>query len=66
MTQPKHVLGVRPNAWFVDETTADISRPPLPPTIISLQTDTKIVRLDLTKSACLVIDMQNDFCHPNG
>ncbi|MBW4422043.1 MAG: cysteine hydrolase [Myxacorys californica WJT36-NPBG1] len=66
MTQPKHVLGVPPNAWFDDETTADISRPPLPPTIISLKTDTKIVRLDLTKSACLVIDMQNDFCHPDG
>lgn len=66
MTQPKHVLGVPPNAWFVDETTADLSRPPLPPTIISLKTDTKIVRLDLTKSACLVIDMQNDFCHPDG
>lgn len=66
MTQPKHILGVPPNAWSVDETTADLSRPPLTPTIISLKTDTKIVRLDLTKSACLVIDMQNDFCHPDG
>lgn len=66
MTQPKHILGVPPNAWFVDQTTADLSRPPLNPRIISLKTDTKIVRLDLTKAACLVIDMQNDFCHLDG
>ncbi|NDJ18877.1 cysteine hydrolase family protein [Myxacorys almedinensis] len=66
MSQPKTVLGVPPNAWFVDETTADLSRPPLEPTLVSIKTDTKCVRLDLKKSALLVIDMQNDFCHPDG
>jgi nicotinamidase-related amidase len=24
------------------------------------------VSLDLNKTACLVVDMQNDFCHPDG
>jgi nicotinamidase-related amidase len=31
-----------------------------------LPTDTKQVGLDLNKTACLVVDMQNDFCHPDG
>ncbi|HEY9644287.1 MAG TPA: isochorismatase family cysteine hydrolase [Coleofasciculaceae cyanobacterium] len=59
-------LGVLPNAWAVDAETADITRPPLPPRLIDLSTDTKTVRLDLSKAAILVIDMQNDFCHPDG
>jgi nicotinamidase-related amidase len=45
---------------------ADISRPPLPPRPIEVRTETKTVRLDLAKMAILVIDMQNDFCHPDG
>lgn len=24
------------------------------------------MRFDLSKTACLVVDMQNDFCHPDG
>jgi nicotinamidase-related amidase len=31
-----------------------------------LATETKTLRLDLAKAAILVIDMQNDFCHPDG
>ena len=59
-------LGVSPNAWLVDANTADITRPPLPCRAISLETDSKLVRLDLAKTALLVVDMQNDFCHPDG
>ena len=33
---------------------------------ITLATETKTLRLDLAKAAILVIDMQNDFCHPKG
>ncbi|MCU0566444.1 MAG: cysteine hydrolase [Oculatellaceae cyanobacterium Prado106] len=61
-----HTLGTPPNAWTVDETTADLTRPPLPPQPITLTTETKTLRLDLAKAAILVIDMQNDFCHPDG
>lgn len=59
-------LGVPPNAWAVDATIADLTRPPLPPRPITLPTATKTLRIDLTKTALLVIDMQNDFCHPDG
>lgn len=59
-------LGVPPNAWTVNEAIADITRRPLEPKIVSLKTETKTLRLDLAKSAIVVIDMQNDFCHPDG
>ncbi|MFB2936414.1 cysteine hydrolase family protein [Aerosakkonemataceae cyanobacterium BLCC-F154] len=59
-------LGVAPNAWAVNAEIADITRPPLEPKPVTLTTETKTLRLDLTKTAILVIDMQNDFCHPDG
>ncbi|MDJ0733174.1 MAG: cysteine hydrolase family protein [Nostocaceae cyanobacterium] len=59
-------LGIAPNAWMVNQETADITRPPLTPQPVILPTETKTLRLDLAKTAILVIDMQNDFCHPDG
>ncbi|MGP1385276.1 MAG: cysteine hydrolase family protein [Thainema sp.] len=59
-------LGTPPNAWYVDEHTADLTRPPLPPRPIVVSTDTKTLKLDLAKVAIAIIDMQNDFCHPDG
>ena len=61
-----HSLGVEPNAWAVDEAIADITRPPLPPQPATLATETKTLRLDLAKAAIVIVDMQNDFCHPDG
>lgn len=66
MHRPLRTLGVPPNAWAVDKTTADITRPALPPRPVTLPTETKKLRLDLAKAAMLVVDMQNDFCHPEG
>ena len=66
MHQPLKTLGIPPNAWTVNEAIADITRPPLEPQIITLATEIKTLRLDLAKTAILVIDMQNDFCHPDG
>lgn len=66
MNRPLRTLGIPPNAWAVDEAIADISRPPLAPKIITLKTETKTLHLDLAKTAILVIDMQNDFCHLDG
>jgi nicotinamidase-related amidase len=60
------ILGTPPNAWTVDASHADLTRPPLEPRPISLVADTKTIRIDLAKTALLVIDMQNDFCHPDG
>lgn len=66
MNRTLRTLGFPPNAWTVDAETADISRPPLPPRPVTLPTETKKLHLDLAKAAILVIDMQNDFCHPDG
>ncbi|MDX2240814.1 MAG: cysteine hydrolase [Leptolyngbyaceae cyanobacterium bins.302] len=66
MNESLRTLGVPPNAWAVDETIADITRSPLAPHYITIPTETKTLRLDLAKTAILVIDMQNDFCHPDG
>ncbi|HLP87842.1 MAG TPA: isochorismatase family cysteine hydrolase [Nostocaceae cyanobacterium] len=66
MNQPLTRLGIEPNAWLVNETVADLTRPPKIPQIVTLATETKTLRLDLAKTAILVVDMQNDFCHPDG
>jgi nicotinamidase-related amidase len=66
MNDSLYPLGVPPNAWYVNETMADLTRSPIAPQIITLETATKNLRLDLNKSALIIIDMQNDFCHPNG
>ena len=63
---PLNTLGILPNAWRVDRTVADLSRPPLSPHLITLQAETKLLQIDLVKTAIVAIDMQNDFCHPDG
>ncbi|HLO85743.1 MAG TPA: isochorismatase family cysteine hydrolase [Nostocaceae cyanobacterium] len=66
MNQPLRTLGKGPNAWQVNQAIADITRLQTPPQPVILATETKTLRLDLAKTAILVIDMQNDFCHPDG
>lgn len=66
MNQHLQTLGVAPNNWTVNEAIADLTRPPLTPQPITLTTETKTLQIDLAKSAILVIDMQNDFCHIDG
>ncbi|MBW4467249.1 MAG: cysteine hydrolase [Pegethrix bostrychoides GSE-TBD4-15B] len=66
MNSPLKPLGIPPNAWAVNAELADITRPPLQPVPIQLDTATKTLRLDLAKAALIVVDMQNDFCHPDG
>jgi nicotinamidase-related amidase len=66
MASPLNILGVPPTAWLVDPEIADLTRPALSAHLITLSTETKTLRLDLAKAAILVIDMQNDFCHPDG
>ncbi len=66
MTDQLKNLGIPPNNWKVNETIADITRSSLPPDPIILPTETKTLHLDLAKTAILIIDMQNDFCHRDG
>jgi biuret amidohydrolase len=37
-----------------------------PPRPVTVQADGKAVTLDLGRAAIIIVDMQNDFCHPEG
>jgi nicotinamidase-related amidase len=54
------------NCWMVSEGTADLVRRPVPPRPLTVQTEGKQVTFDLSSTAVIVIDMQNDFCHSDG
>jgi len=54
------------NRWAVSGTRANLVRQPSAPRPIDVQTRTKLLTIDLSRTAIIVIDMQNDFCHPDG
>lgn len=54
------------NRWSVSETRADLVRQPAPPRPVTVPADGKVVTLDLARTALIIVDMQNDFCHPEG
>jgi nicotinamidase-related amidase len=60
-------LGSSPrNQWRVSPTDVDLRRAPLAPKPLTIAAQPQQVTLDLARTAILVIDMQNDFCHPEG
>jgi nicotinamidase-related amidase len=60
-------LGCNPiNSWRVNETHADLIRPARPALPITIDAAPQAVTFDAGRSALIVIDMQNDFCHPDG
>ena len=54
------------NRWTVAPGRADLVRPQRPPRPVEVAAQPKPVRIDLSRAALVVIDMQNDFCHPDG
>lgn len=56
------------NLWVEDKDgVVDVTRQSKSQShVITITTETKSVKLDMSKSAFLIVDMQNDFCHPNG
>jgi hypothetical protein len=54
------------NRWRVSETDVDLVRPRPAPRPLRIEATPQAVTLDLERTAILVIDMQNDFCHPDG
>ena len=54
------------NQWRVSKTQVDLVRRPSEPRPVTLEAMPQTVTLDLGRTAILVIDMQNDFCHPEG
>jgi nicotinamidase-related amidase len=54
-------------AWQVSAKHADLTRRSAPvPRPHTIAAHGKTLTLDLSRSALIVIDMQNDFCHPQG
>lgn len=56
----------RGNQWRVSATHASLVREPRPARPVRLPAQPQSLTVDLARSALVVIDMQNDFCHPQG
>jgi nicotinamidase-related amidase len=54
------------NAWRVSGGQADLVRQAAPAKPARLEAEPKDCVIDLARTAMVVIDMQNDFCHPDG
>ncbi|HBZ15544.1 cysteine hydrolase family protein [Pantoea sp. NPDC088449] len=63
----ENVLGSsRQNQWRVSAQVIDMRRPEQPVRAVKLGTRDRSVIFDLQSTAIIVVDMQNDFCHPDG
>lgn len=64
---PEWPLGVPGGAeWRVNAQTVDLSRPPRQPDPLAIAAQPQSVILDVHKTAVIIVDMQNDFCHAHG
>jgi nicotinamidase-related amidase len=60
-------LGSAPhNRWRVSDTAVNWVRDAVPPHAVSLPATPQHLTLDVNRSALMVIDMQNEFCHAEG
>jgi ureidoacrylate peracid hydrolase len=57
---------VRPNSWTLNVDHADLRRPARPARPIAIAAQPQTLTIDLARTALVVVDMQNDFCHPDG
>ena len=61
-----HPLGPPRNAWHADATGVDLVRRRPAPRPVRFPATPQEVVLDATRTAIIVVDMQNDFCTPGG
>jgi nicotinamidase-related amidase len=54
------------NQWLVSHDSAVLVRAPITPSPVTVQAGDRAVTFDLARTAIIVVDMQNDFCHPQG
>lgn len=54
------------NAWTLSHEGVSLVREVRAPRPVKLATQDDMVEIDLLRSALIVVDMQNDFCHPEG
>ena len=54
------------NAWTQQDDHLSLVRTPLAPRPLRLEAQPQPVEIDLARAALVIVDMQNDFCHPQG
>ncbi|MFW5641368.1 MAG: cysteine hydrolase family protein [Roseicyclus sp.] len=54
------------NAWRASDRFADLTRPDRPVRRVSVGARPKPFAFDAARAGLIVVDMQNDFCHPDG
>jgi nicotinamidase-related amidase/mannose-6-phosphate isomerase-like protein (cupin superfamily) len=54
------------NAWQASADHVDLVRTPRTPVPVRLAAEPQSLTVDLASCACVVVDMQNDFCAPGG
>ncbi|MDM0117387.1 isochorismatase family cysteine hydrolase [Variovorax sp. J22R133] len=54
------------NAWSLEGDTVSLMRTPKRPKPVHIPALPQSIEFDLARTALVVIDMQNDFCHPEG
>jgi ureidoacrylate peracid hydrolase len=60
-------LGSSPrNHWSVSDEVVDLTRPQRDPKPVRLRATPQNLVVDLARTALVIVDMQNDFCHPDG
>ena len=56
----------RRNQWRVSQDSVNMAREPTLPRPLTVDAGGKALTFDLARTAVIVVDMQNDFCHPAG
>jgi ureidoacrylate peracid hydrolase len=54
------------NSWQLTPETADLRRPAIPTKPVTFDAQPQQLTIDLARTAVVVIDLQNDFCHQDG
>ncbi|MFF0013448.1 cysteine hydrolase family protein [Streptomyces sp. NPDC005374] len=67
MTPSQGLIGPNTrNAWRAEPGSVRLARTTRPPRTATLEALPRTVVVDLAATALIVVDMQNDFCHPDG
>lgn len=54
------------NAWALAQEGVSLVRKPIPTKTVQFDAQPQRITLDIPRSVLVVVDMQNDFCHPKG
>lgn len=63
---PEQFGPVAHNAWRLTERGVSLVREAAPSNLVRIDAQPQCITLDTVRSVLVVVDMQNDFCHPKG